>query len=58
MDSFIRDALTGKLDASMVDARTAPAYMAHSLAISGGGILQLAEPDNEHLVFGALIRAL
>jgi len=57
MDSGIRDALTGKLDASMVDSRTAAAYMAHRLAISGGGIVQLAEPDNEHLVIGALIRA-
>lgn len=57
MDSAIRDALTGKLDASMVDSRTAAAWMAHSLAISGGGMVQLAEPDNEHLVIGALIRA-
>lgn len=57
MDSAIRDALTGKLDASMVDSRTAAAWMAHSLATSGGGMVQLAEPDAEHLVIGALIRA-
>jgi len=57
MDNAIRDALTGTLDASMVDSRTAAAYMAHRLAISGGGMIQLAEPDNEHLVIGALIRA-
>lgn len=56
MDSAIRDALTGKLDASMVDSRTAAAWMAHALATSGGGMVQLAEPDNEHLVIGALIR--
>ncbi len=57
MDGAIRDALTGKLDASMVDSRTAAAWMAHSLATSGGGMVQLAEPDAEHLVIGALIRA-
>lgn len=57
MDSAIRDALTGKLDASMVDSRTAAAWMAHTLATSGGGMVQLAEPDAEHLVIGALIRA-
>lgn len=56
MDSSIRDALTGKLDASMVDSRTAAAWMAHSLASQGGGVVQLAEPDAEHLVIGALIR--
>lgn len=57
MDGAIRDALTGKLDASMVDSRTAAAWMAHTLATSGGGMVQLAEPDNEHLVIGALIRS-
>lgn len=56
MDGSIRDALTGKLDASMVDSRTAAAWMAHSLASQGGGMVQLAEPDAEHLVIGALIR--
>lgn len=56
MDSSIRDALTGKLDSSMVDSRTAAAWMAHSLASQGGGMIQLAEPDAEHLVIGALIR--
>lgn len=56
MDGSIRDALTGKLDASMVDSRTAAAWMAQSLAAQGGGMIQLAEPDAEHLVIGALIR--
>jgi hypothetical protein len=30
--------------------------MAHMLAVQGGGMLQLAEPDAENLVIGALIR--
>jgi histidine phosphotransferase ChpT len=56
MDSAVRDALTGKLDAAMVDSRTAAAWMAHTLALQGGGMIQLAEPDAEHLVIGALVR--
>ena len=56
MDSAIRDALTGRLDPAAVDSRTAVAWMAYMLAVQGGGMLQLAEPDAEHLVIGALIR--
>lgn len=56
MDSAIREALTGQLDPAAVDSRTAAAWMAYMLAVQGGGMLQLAEPDAEHLVIGALIR--
>jgi histidine phosphotransferase ChpT len=56
MDSAIREALTGQLDPAAVDTRTAAAWMAHMLARQGGGILQLAEPDAENLLIGALIR--
>jgi histidine phosphotransferase ChpT len=56
MDEAIRSTLAGNLDASMVDSRTAAAWMARNLAIRGGGLVQLAEPDAEHLVIGALIR--
>ena len=56
MDSAIRAALTGQLDPAAVDSRTAAAWMAHMLAVQDGGMLQLAEPDAEHLVIGALIR--
>lgn len=56
MDSAIREALTGQLDPAAVDTRTAAAWMAHKLAVQGNGILQLAEPDDAHLVIGALIR--
>jgi len=55
MDSAVREALTGKLDASMIDARTAAAWMAHTLALQSGGMIQLAEPDAEHLLIGALL---
>ena len=56
MDSAIRDALTGRIDPSAVDSRTAAAWMAQTLAQKGGGMIQLTEPDAEHLVIGALIR--
>jgi histidine phosphotransferase ChpT len=56
MDAAIRQALTGGLDPSMVDSRTAAAWMARNLAIRAGGLVQIAEPDAEHLVIGALIR--
>jgi histidine phosphotransferase ChpT len=56
MDSAVREALTGKLDPAAVDTRTAAAWMAHKLAVQDGGMLQLAEPDDAHLVIGALLR--
>ncbi len=56
MDESIRKTLTGNLDASMVDSRNAAAWMARNLAVRGGGLVQLAEPDVEHLIIGALIR--
>lgn len=56
LDAAIRQALTTGLDPAQVDSRTAAAWMARNLALRGGGLLQLAEPDAEHLVIGALIR--
>ncbi len=56
MDASIREALEGKLEASQIDSRTAAAWMARNLATKGGGLVQIAEPDNEHLVIGAVIR--
>jgi histidine phosphotransferase ChpT len=56
MDAAIRDTLAGVLDPSMVDSRTAAAWMVVNLAKRGGGLVQIAEPDPEHLVIGALVR--
>jgi histidine phosphotransferase ChpT len=56
LDSAVRDALEGKLEASMIDSRTSAAWMVRSLAVRGGGIVQIAEPDGEHMVIGALVR--
>lgn len=55
MDAAIRETLTGGLDPSMVDSRTAAAWMARNLAMRSGGLVQIAEPDAEHLVIGALV---
>jgi histidine phosphotransferase ChpT len=57
MDNAIRAALTGGLEPAQIDSRTAAAWMARTLAVRGGGLVQLAEPDAEHLIIGALIRA-
>jgi histidine phosphotransferase ChpT len=56
MEPAIREALTGQLAPAALEPRTAAAWMAHALAVQDGGMLQLAEPDAEHLVIGALIR--
>lgn len=56
MDSAVREALTGQLDPAAVDTRTAAAWMAHKLNVQDGGMLQLSESDDAHLVIGALLR--
>jgi histidine phosphotransferase ChpT len=57
IDASIRDALNGNLPENQIDSRTAAAWMARDLAMRDGGIVQLAEPDSEHLIIGALVRA-
>ncbi len=57
MDPAIRLALTGQIDPAVVDSRTAAAWMAYTLALKGGGMIQMAEPDAEHLVIGAVVRS-
>jgi histidine phosphotransferase ChpT len=56
LDQSIKDALNGQLDASKIDSRTAAAWMVRNLAIKDGGKIQIAEPDVEHMIFGALVR--
>ena len=56
LDSAVRDALEGKLDASLIDSRTSAAWMVRNLATRAGGIVQIAEPDAEHMVIGAIVR--
>ena len=56
LDSAVRDALEGKLDASLIDSRTSAAWMVRNLATRAGGLVQIAEPDAEHMVIGAIVR--
>jgi histidine phosphotransferase ChpT len=56
LDAAVREALEGKLDPSMIDSRTSAAWMVRNLATKAGGIIQIAEPDDEHMVIGALVR--
>ena len=56
LDAAVRDALDGNLDASMIDSRTSAAWMVRNLATRDGGIIQIAEPDGEHMVIGAVVR--
>lgn len=57
MDAAVRTTLSGGLDAASVDSRTAAAWMVHSLTVRGGGMIQIAEPDAEQMVIGALVKA-
>ena len=56
LDEAIRDALKGNLDAANIDSRTAAAWMIRNLAMRDGGVIQLAEPEDGHKIFGAIVR--
>ncbi|NJM49583.1 MAG: histidine phosphotransferase [Sphingomonadales bacterium] len=56
LDEAIKAALTGDLDESSIDSRNAAAWMVRGLTVRDGGVLQLAEPDAETKIFGAIIR--
>ncbi len=57
VDATIKQALRGELAASQIDSRTAAAWMVHNLTSEGGGMIQIAEPDAEHMIIGVLVRA-
>jgi histidine phosphotransferase ChpT len=52
LDPAIGDALRNGASAS-VEARTAGAWLAHSIASEAGGAIQLSQPSDEVLVIGA-----
>lgn len=56
MDESVRDALTGKLVASQIDSRTAAAWMVYGLCSPNGGLVQIAGPEAEQMIVGALVR--
>jgi histidine phosphotransferase ChpT len=55
LDDSIRATLLAGGDAAM-EARTAGAWLAHSLAAEGGGEIQISRPSDELLVIGATVR--
>lgn len=56
LDGAIRDTLNGNSDQSSIDSRTAAAWMVRSLTVQGGGTIQIAEPNAEQMIIGALVK--
>ena len=56
IDNAVREALSGSLDESNIDSRTAAAWTVRNLAIRSGGLVQLAQPDPEQMIIGALVK--
>jgi len=56
LDSAVRSVLQGELSEQEIDSRTAPGWMVRDLASQSGGNVQIAEPDSEQLIIGALIK--
>jgi histidine phosphotransferase ChpT len=54
LDPAIQDTLLNG-GADGVEARTAGAWLAHSLAAEGGGTIQLRQPSDDVLVIGAML---
>jgi histidine phosphotransferase ChpT len=57
IDSAVRDALSGALNEAEIDSRTAAAYMVRELSIYGGGLVQLAIPQDGEMIIGAVVKA-
>lgn len=57
LDAAVRSTLAEGINEADLDSRTAPAWMVRQLAEQGGGMVQLAEPNAEQLIIGALIKA-
>jgi histidine phosphotransferase ChpT len=55
LDPELRDALLGKLGDDGVTPRAAAAWLVHSLATDMRGRIQISEPEEGVLVFGAAI---
>ncbi len=56
IDATVRAALSGSLNESDIDSRTAAAWMVRDLAVRGGGLVQLAQPEPEQMIIGALVK--
>jgi len=56
LDPELRNALVGKLGDDGITPRAAAAWLVHCLAIEMGGTIQISEPEEGVLVFGATLQ--
>ena len=57
LDPELRTALLGAQGEAPITPRAAAAYLVHSLVAEGGGSVQVSDPDEALLLFGATFRA-
>jgi histidine phosphotransferase ChpT len=57
LDPELRTALLGAQGDALITPRAAAAYLVHSLVADGGGTVQVSDPDEAVLLFGATFRA-
>ena len=57
LDPELRTALLGAQGEAPITPRAAAAYLVHSLVADGGGTVQVSDPDEAVLLFGATFRA-
>jgi len=57
LDPELRTALLGTQGEAPITPRAAAAYLVHALVADGGGTVQVSDPDEAVLLFGATFRA-
>lgn len=57
LDAEMRAALTGTHGDAVVTPRAAAAYLVHALVADGGGVVQVSDPAEAVLLFGAAFKA-
>ena len=57
LDAELRQALLGETGDNVVTPRAAAAYLVHALVTEGHGSVQVSDPDEPVLLFGATFRA-
>ena len=57
LDPELRTALLGAEGEALITPRAAAAYLVHSLVADGGGAVQVSDPEEAVLLFGATFRA-
>lgn len=57
LDAEMRAALTGTQGEAVITPRAAAAYLINALVAEGGGTVQVSDPDDSVLLFGAVFKA-